>query len=290
MRYRIFDRDDPENDPLRRLLAEISFYPKIVPLLRSVPFDAYAEPPADSRGESLLSWIEGSRDALLQWLGAITAGTVDTGSALLPRQTGTGEDGAPVATSRDDDLYITEQQAEALRGALVRRGGRTMVQMEEGLAMPRFGQGDDDLFFIVPFVRWTDPCGCERIRWGARTSVPFRVTSPFDPEAQRPHAVILPGLADLRRGSARGVTLLAPKSLADLLRRIKPTMAAGKGGPDNRAGLCWSFSFSIPAITICAMIMLMIMVNVLNIFFFWLPWALIALPRLCGKLAHEDKS
>jgi hypothetical protein len=54
-------------------------------------------------------------------------------------------------------------------------------------------------------------------------------------------------------------------------------------GPGNPAGTCWSFSFSLPAITLCAMVLLMVMVNLLNLFFFWLPSVFLALPRLCIK-------
>ncbi|HNO89219.1 MAG TPA: hypothetical protein PKI69_13185, partial [Rhodocyclaceae bacterium] len=60
-----------------------------------------------------------------------------------------------------------------------------------------------------------------------------------------------------------------------------------EGGPGNACGLCWVFSLSIPIVTICAMIILMILINLLNLIFGWLPWALLALPRLCGKLLKD---
>lgn len=286
LRYRVFDQQDADNTPLRAQLAAIHFHPRLVSHYPQ-PFDPYAPPPTATMGESLLHWIESSRDALLEWLSNIAIGKTNVSNSPLPRQIGVSVDGSPVISTRNDDLYLTEQQAAALRDALLLRGGRAMVTMENDVAMPRFGQSDDDRFFIVPFVRWQDECGCEQIQWGQQTSIDFRVVSPFDPEAQRPRAVILPGLDDIKRGAAKGVTLMAPKSLANLLRKIKPDMDMGAGGPGNPAGLCWNFSLSIPVITICAFILLMIVMNLLNIIFRWLPWAFLALPRLCGKLLKE---
>lgn len=289
MRYRVFDKDDPDNHELRRQIGEIHFYPSLVPHPPHPPqpHDPYATPPANTRGESLLAWIETSRDALLEWLSNIATGKTSIATSLLPRTP--QSTGGTAIRFRSDDLYLGATQAHTLRDTLLLRGGRAMVQQENGLAMPRFGQSDDDSFFIVPFVRWQDECGCERIVWGSQTSIGFRVVSPLDPEAQRPRAVVLPGLDDLKRGAAKGVSLLAPKSLADVLRKIKPTMDMGGGGPGNPSGLCWSFSLSIPVVTICAMILLMVLINLLNIIFFWLPWAILALPRLCGKLLSENK-
>ncbi len=280
VRYQVFNQDGADNTNLRKLLGEICFYSPLTPQWPN-PFDPYAVPPDDARNESLLHWIEESRDALLEWTSNIATGkTTVTGSPLPTVVNGT-------ATSRNDDLYLPEQQAADLRDVLLLRGSRAMVTIDDGLAMPRFGQSDDDRFFIIPFIRWQDECGCEKIHWGQQGSIDFRVVSPFDPEAQRPRAVILPGLDDIKRGAAKGVTVIAPKSVANLIRKIKPDMDMGTGGPGNPAGLCWSFSFSLPAITICAFILVMVTMNLLNLIFWWLPWVFLALPRLCGKLLGE---
>jgi hypothetical protein len=287
MRYRVFDSSDADNSELRKQLAEIHFHPPLVPHPPK-PFDPYATPPANTKSETLLHWIENSCDSILQWLSNISTGKTAF-PMPLPYQTGSSSDGSPISSYRNDDLYISEQQASKLRDTLLLRGGRAMMAIEEGLAMPRFAQSDDDRFFIQPFVRWQDECSCEKIHWGAQGSIDFRVVSPFDPEAQRPRAIILPGLKDIKRGSPKGVTMMVPKSLANLLLKIKPDMEMGGDGPGNTIGLCWNFSFSIPVITICAFILLMIVINLLNIILFWLPWAFLALPRLCGKLLSENK-
>lgn len=288
IRYHIFDEKESDNRELQKQLAAIHFYPALTPHFPT-PFDPYAVPVADSKAESLLAWLRSSRDALLEWLSNIASGLTTLANSPLPHTTAQG-DGTTITINRADDLYLSEAQAGRLRDTLILRAGRAMVEQENGMSLPRFGQADDDSFFVVPFVRWRDHCGCERIHWGGRTSLRFRVVSPLDPEAQRPHTVVLPGLDDLRRGAARGLTMLAPKSLTDLLRKIKPSMEAGPGGPGNPSGLAWSFSLSLPAVTICAMVFLMILVNLLNLVFRWLPWAFQALPRLGGKASAAGKS
>ena len=49
-------------------------------------------------------------------------------------------------------------------------------------------------------------------------------------------------------------------------------------GEGPKLGIQWICSFSLPVITLVAMILLMIMISLLNIVFFWLPWVRICLP------------
>ena len=273
VRHRITDAADADNEGLRNLLAAVHFVPYDPD--RAVQ-DYPATPPAD-RHESMLSWLARSADALQRWLARLASGSATAANLRLP---------AGTASERNDDLYLTETQARDLRQLLVLRSARATARAEVGLEMPRFGPGPDERFIAIPFLRWHDDCGCERVTWGPASRA-FRVAAPLDPQAQRPTTVVLPSLADLKRGVPNGVTMLAPRSLADVLRKIKPGMPPEEGGPGNRAGVCWSFNFSLPVITIVAMILLMIMVQLLNLIFFWLPWAFLALPRLCIKALKE---
>ncbi|MDV7392068.1 hypothetical protein RZS08_11960, partial [Arthrospira platensis SPKY1] len=137
-----------------------------------------------------------------------------------------------------------------------------------------------------PFVRSRDDCGCVHIHWGddPACSIAFRVASPHDPDASRPSLVQMPSLADLKRGVARGVSMLTPADTFAMVNAIK----LGKGAspdavPEDKpaaggGGLQWICSFSLPVVTLVAMILLMIMVSVLNLLFFWLPWVRICLP------------
>jgi len=93
----------------------------------------------------------------------------------------------------------------------------------------------------------------------------------------------LPELRDIKKGMAKGVTFLTPKSVADLMLKIAPTMDMKEQKSRSPLDAClgFSISFSIPIITICAMILLMIVLNLLNLIFRWLPYAILILPRLC---------
>jgi hypothetical protein len=108
------------------------------------------------------------------------------------------------------------------------------------------------------------------------------VTSPFDPEATPPNVIELPDLDDIRRGVARGVSLVAPKSLAEAMDQVKPDMSMEKKSSFN-IPLCasYAFSFSLPAITICAMILLMIVIGLLDLIFRWIPWVFLRLSLRC---------
>ncbi len=274
VRHRITDARDDDNTGLRNLLAQIRF----VPYESNRRPQDYAGVPDSARGESVLAWLARSADALQAWLSQVASGSLSASNSRLPAGAAPGQ--------RNDDLYLSESQASGLRQLLVLRSARATARSEVGLQLPRFGPGDDQRFILQPFVRWLDDCGCERISWGP-ASLPFRVAAPLDPQAQRPTTVVLPSLSDLKRGMPNGLTLLAPQSLANVLRKIKPAMPPEAGGPGNRAGVCWSFSFSLPVITICAMVLLMVIVSLLNLLFFWLPWAMLSLPRLCIKALKE---
>ncbi|AKU14553.1 hypothetical protein AzCIB_4667 [Azoarcus sp. CIB] len=267
--FRVDDAADLDSAGLRTLLGQIRFHalewrivdggelPQLVPV----------------SGETVLAWLDRSAPALVELFARIVRREAIAGAVALPDGFG---------GTRNDRLFISEQQAADLRSLVALRMARAQVRFDDGLPLPRFGQTDGDRFVAVPFVRWLDDCGCERVAWGPASRV-FRVASPFDPEAQRPTTVVLPSLDDLKRGLPRGVAMLAPKSLADVLRKISPGIDMKGDGPGNNCGACWSFSFSLPAITLCAMLMLMVVINMLNLFLGWLPWVFMALPRLCLK-------
>jgi hypothetical protein len=135
-------------------------------------------------------------------------------------------------------------------------------------------------------VRALDDQGRERLIWAtaAARSEPFRVAAPFDPDASRPVLIQMPSLSDLKRGLAKGASMLIPPDTQGLLDALKlnkgvgPDMASEPPPPGSELGIQWICSFSLPVITLIAMILLMIMVILLNLVFFWLPWVRICLP------------
>ncbi len=268
-RYHIYDRGISENEALRSQLQQLNFY-------HSITVDGSLSGDVSLVGRhthgNLLDYIEDTVESLLDWY----AGNDFAESG-----------GTTVSEQLPDllyDLYITEQQARSIRELMVLRAEQAEQIMEEALPLPRYGQADDDRYFIRPFVRYLDECGREQIVWGP-VSKPFRVVSMMDPEAVRPSVIQLPELNDIKRGFAKGVTFLTPKSLADIMEQMTPTAEIGvkQNNKKNRLAAClgFSLSFSIPIITICAMILLMIIINILNIFLKWLPWAFMKLPRKC---------
>jgi hypothetical protein len=182
-------------------------------------------------------------------------------------------------------LLITQSDAQEIRALLGQRlREQTLAKVRE-IPLPKFTQGAGDLYQIAIFVRSLNDEGKEQIQWAdARArSIPFRVAAPFDPEASRPALIQMPTLADLKRGLAKGVSILTPGDTFDLMNSLK----LGKGAtpdavPDEEPGpglgLQWICSFSLPVITLVAMILLMIMIVMLNLVFFWLPFVRICLP------------
>ncbi len=304
-RYRVQDGADPHNTPLRLWLDGVDFHaaPLQIRRVRKVfmgelrethnkvlyfysPIEAAdlddpgnpALNPEDVRA-SLLDYLDRRADQLLEWLSWQDRGVDRALPAYALSSLEPPESEANLARL-DWSLYIDDGQAQALRDLLEMRARAALDASDAGTAMPRFGQDDDDVFFARPFLRYLDEKDCERIVWGP-ASQPFRVASPLAPQAQRPSLVVLPSLSDLKLGGPRGLTFLAPKSLADKILKLKFDMDLKTDGPGNPGGACFGFSFSLPVITLVALILLMIMINLLNIIFWWLPYAFLALPRLC---------
>ena len=124
--------------------------------------------------------------------------------------------------------------------------------------------------------------GKEQIQWADEQcrSLQFRVAAPFDPEASRPSLIPMPSLRDLKRGLAKGASILTPGDTFDLINGLNLKKGASEDvvGEGPKLGIQWICSFSLPVITLVAMILLMIMISLLNIVFFWLPWVRICLP------------
>jgi hypothetical protein len=115
-------------------------------------------------------------------------------------------------------------------------------------------------------------------------SRPFQLASFFDPDAPvRRNRIRMPVDTSLKglRQSPKGLSIQLSK---ELRRQMDRAQKAGMGGlidGDSKSSsldLGVVCSFSIPIITICALILLMIIVQLLNIVFFWLPYFHICLP------------
>ena len=243
---------------------------------------------------SRASYNNARQYSLLSWFKAMFTGDSNPLIAYMTTQEkamGLVSDGFPFdfLPARDGgnstfSLYITPADAQELRTLLDQRVLDQALGKANEIPLPKFTQGKDDLYQIVPFVRVEDACGNEQVVWadaGVRSQL-FRVAAPFDPNASRPSMIQMPSLSDLRGGLAKGVSMITPSDTFGLLNALNLKKGASEdlvaGPPGSSMGIQWICSFSLPVITLVAMIMLMIMISLLNIVFFWLPFVRICLP------------
>lgn len=119
-------------------------------------------------------------------------------------------------------------------------------------------------------------------------SQPFAVASFFDVDAPaRPITISLPvdtSIAGLRK-APRNISVLISRQLREQMQRVRTL----KDALDGNVGAAASFdvgqicSFSIPIVTICALILLFMLVSLLNIVFWWVPFFRICLPLRDGE-------
>jgi hypothetical protein len=229
-----------------------------------------------------LQSFAGNPNALANWAVQQEQRIDDAGSLdalgsidLLPGRNGSG--------TLPFSLYMTPADAQELRALLGQRLVSQALAKAREIPLPKFEQDQDDIYQIVPFLRARDEAGKERIYWadsGARSET-FRVAAPFDPDASRPAMIQMPSLADLRKGLAKGVSLITPPDTYAMLSSLNLKKGASAdlvGGTPLNIGIQWICSISLPSITLIAMILIMIMISLLNIVFFWMPWVRICLP------------
>ncbi|HLO03152.1 MAG TPA: hypothetical protein VK191_08595 [Symbiobacteriaceae bacterium] len=114
---------------------------------------------------------------------------------------------------------------------------------------------------------------------------PFKLASFFDPDAPvRPVKVVMPtdtSIAGLRRFQ-KGVSFVVSNKLRNQMEKFRGIKMSDldDGSLGSSSAFDWGMicSFSIPIITICALILLFIIVQLLNIVFFWVPFLKICFP------------
>jgi len=285
-------RTDPLNDGLAAAARGLSFIDESAPLVRSPDGTRWMHPVGFSLWDYLEScFAAGEDNPLPGWLAQERKRIDDAGGlsgagalAALPAR--------PLPPQHESvgtlrlSLLIAEADGPEWRTLL---GERLLDQARRTgaeLPIPKFRQEPDDLYQVVPFVRALDEQDRERLTWAPASarSEPFRVAAPFDPDASRPVLIQMPSLSDLKRGLAKGASMLIPPDTQGLLDALKlnqgvgPDLATEPPPPGSALGIQWICSFSLPVITLIAMILLMIMVILLNLVFFWLPWVRLCLP------------
>lgn len=202
----------------------------------------------------------------------------------------------PADPNRDVEI---RRNVEALRSAILGAlpaaapaGGSPGADAEAASSgaseIPKFYEADGASFVLRCVLR-RPKCQPKPLDIVSEPSEPFAIASFFDPDAPaRTIWVQLPvrtSIAELRKypknvGFALSDQLREQMSrVTDLKKMMDSELASGES--IDVGMLC---SFSIPIITICALMVLMIFVSLLNIVFWWMPFLKICLPiSLKGK-------
>jgi hypothetical protein len=284
-RYQLADPtawNDPQNAQLVSILNGLGFY---------------ADPSSALSGQDLRNWAAanpvagGTLGAVLLDYATATTATGTVAQELLATLMSTDPASTtpiPLPPSQylqtgGGNLLVVENVAAQIRLALRLRLVQALTTSSSSVPVPKLISAQNGgTYFVVPFVRTVRPDGCERIYWGSPSDA-FAVAAAFDPDAARPSLIEMPSLADAKKGAARGATFNLPPDLADLMNGLNSNSAVqsmwnGSGSSSGGLGIGFICSFSLPAITICATIMLSIVLNLLNIFLGWMVWVKICLP------------
>lgn len=185
----------------------------------------------------------------------------------------------------DDESFLTQRPIETLiENALNQQGTAPQGVIPPPTKDPQNPLGDD--WFIIRCLYQRPLCAVRTIPAPIVFSPPtqlFQLASFFDPDAPaRRIQVALPvdtTPAALRKYD-KGVAFMISDQLNQQMQRVRGLKALMNGTIDDPSGfgLGMICSFSIPIITICALIVLFIFVILLNIVFFWLPFLKICFP------------
>ena len=192
-------------------------------------------------------------------------------------------------------LFYTIQSADYLAADLFYGGAHLLGAILDALAaataaappttsrVPRLS-GGDDVRWQVRMVYRRDRCDHRSETALSDPSERFVLAGYHDPDAPaREVRIPLPAdtsIAALRR-ARRGVGFVFSPELQQKMKRLGPLEDLMEGKlKDGGSGISFGeiCSFSIPIITLVAMIILMIFVILLNFVFWWLPFLRICLP------------
>lgn len=228
-------------------------------------------------------------DAVLSYLAGQTLGATNWRDLIAEaeRRRGdveTGDVSAEIAVLKQP--LSTSQVRASLQG-LLSDSLFDLLAAAIASATPRDpADGEDrEAIYVVRCVYERPRCAGFEPPTISRPSRPFALASFFDPDAPvRPVNIRLPGdtgIGGLRK-FAKSVKVIMSNKLRQQMARVTQTdpidVAEGNVGEEPTFDLGMACTMSIPIITICALILLMIVVQILNIVFWWLPYFKICLP------------
>lgn len=157
-------------------------------------------------------------------------------------------------------------------------------------SVPKFDP-ESGAMYVVRCVYERPRCKMLRPPVVSAPSRPFHIASYFDPDAPtRPVRISLPVDTSIRglRKFKRDVSFFASKQLRTQLERLREAnFATLDDGPPGKGNfdLGMVCSLSIPIITICALVLLMVILQVLNFVFWWRPFC-----KVCFAIARIGRS
>jgi len=185
----------------------------------------------------------------------------------------------------DTDAITQRPIVTLVTNALLQAGPAPASSVPPPASHPQNPQAND--FFIVRCVYERPQCGLPNLPALpiiSPASQQFQLSSYFDPDAPaRKIQVALPidtTVATLRKYD-KGVGFMISDQLNQQMQRVtnlQGLMNGSVGSGSGGWGLGMICSFSIPIITICALIILFMFVLMLNIVFFWMPFLKICFP------------
>jgi hypothetical protein len=190
------------------------------------------------------------------------------------------------APSLGIDLRSTAMAPGSLRDTLVAAlpsaSGTPAGEVPEGFESPKIDPRPG-VRYVVRCVYRRPLCRPPHPDLTSAPTVPFAIAPFFDPDAPaRQVHIAMPldtSVAGLRR-APKNVRIMVSRELQSQVQRVTDLNKTLKGelkdGEPLDLGLICSFS--LPIITICALMLLMIFVVVLNLVFWWLPFFKICFP------------
>jgi hypothetical protein len=192
----------------------------------------------------------------------------------------------PTPPSYEVDLKLNGADLTAnratLEAALPARTGEMLLEPQPPFAAPKVDPRADARY-VVRCVYRRPACGALHPDLVSEPSQRFAIAGFFDLDAPaRPLHIALPidtTIAGLRK-APKNVSFMISRELRQQMNRVTGLQAALDNSLDEEQPLDLGMicSFSIPIITICALIVLLIFVMLLNLVFWWLPFLRICFP------------
>lgn len=163
---------------------------------------------------------------------------------------------------------------------LIRRRWRMLVgdlveQWQDQPAAAALADDDERLYQVSIHARVRGEQGCEYLVHSA-PSLTFRIASFYETRLMRPRPIRMPSLKQLKK-AVSGAAMILPDDLNAEVSRLRFPDGEVKQSGIALAGR-WIYVFSIPIVTICAMIVLMLMIYILDFIFRWIPYAILRIP------------